>query len=117
MSTIMETCASYTSNIRANNSTQYQATASMFAVSSTTENLDTILTSHILKYTPTTHKYNNNNNNNDYNRTEMDIEGSNLDLISNWKTVSNEEENEMAISVYIAIHVVLGLIGVFFNGW
>ena len=113
----METCSSYTFNIRVHNSTQYQATTSIFAVSSTTENLDTIWTSHNLKYTPTTHKYNNDNNINDYNRTEMDIEGSNLDLISNWKTVSNEEENKMAISVYIAIHVVIGLIGVFFNGW
>ena len=49
----------------------------------------------------------------------MDTEGSNLDLISNWKTVptTNEEENEMAISAYIGIHVVIGLIGVFFNGW
>ena len=106
----METCASYTFNIRASNSTQYQATTS-------TESLGTILTSNILKYTSTTHKYNNNNNNNVYNGTEMDIEGSNLDLISNWKTVANEEENEMAISVYIGIHVVIGLIGVFFNGW
>ena len=109
----MESCASY---VTSNDVIQYQATMSIFAISSTTENFDRILTAHISKYNTTTPKYTNNNNT-DENRIEMDIEGSNLDLISNWKTVSNEEENEMAISVYIGIHVVIGLIGVFFNGW
>ena len=117
----METCASYTFNFWANNTTQYQETTSIVPVYLTTMNLHTILTSNILKYprTPITTTNNNNNSNNDYNRSEMDTEGSNLDLISNWKTVptTNEEENEMAISVYIGIHVVIGLIGVFFNGW
>ena len=112
----MESCASYVFNVTSTRAIQYQATMSIFAISSTTENFDRILTAHISKYNTTTPKYTNNNNT-DENRIEMDIEGSNLDLISNWKTVSNEEENEMAISVYIGIHVVIGLIGVFFNGW
>ena len=111
----MESCASY---VTSNDVIQYQATMSIFAISSTTENFDRILTTtHISKYNNIAGPKYTNNNNTDENRIEMDIEGSNLDLISNWKTVSNEEENEMAISVYIGIHVVIGLIGVFFNGW
>ena len=58
----------------------------------------------------------NNNSNNNSNRTGMAIHNSDLDLISNWKTVSNEQENGMATSAYIGIHVGIGLIGVVLNG-
>ena len=59
---------------------------------------------------------NNSNNNNSHNGTEMTIHNRDLDPISNWKTVSNEEENGMATSAYIGIHVGIGLIGVILNG-
>ena len=58
----------------------------------------------------------NNNNNNSHNLAEMAIYNDDLDPISNWKAVSNEEENGMATSVYIGIHVGIGLIGVILNG-
>ena len=59
---------------------------------------------------------NNSNNNNSHNGTEMTIHNRDLDPISNWKTVANEEENGMATSAYIGIHVGIGLIGVILNG-
>ena len=47
----------------------------------------------------------------------MDKIGNDLDLFLNRKIATTEfEENAMVISEYIAIHVVTGLVGVFFNG-
>ena len=73
---------------------------------------NTFLSTEIASYETTT----NNINNNSHNRAEMAIHNDDLDPISNWKTVSNEEENGMATSVYIGIHVGIGLIGVVLNG-
>ena len=70
------------------------------------------LSTEIASYETTT----NNINNNSHNRAEMAIHNDDLDPISNWKTVSDEEENGMATSVYIGIHVGIGLIGVVLNG-
>ena len=47
----------------------------------------------------------------------MDKIGNDLDLFLNRKIATTEfEENGMVISEYIGIHVVTGLVGVFFNG-
>ena len=47
----------------------------------------------------------------------MDKIGNDLDLFLNRKIATTEfEENGMAISEYIGIPVVTGLVGVFFNG-
>ena len=73
---------------------------------------NTSLSTEIASYETTT----NNINNNSHNRAEMAIHNDDLDPISNWKTVSDEEENRMATSVYIGIHVGIGLIGVVLNG-
>ena len=48
---------------------------------------------------------------------EMDKIGKDLDLFLNSKIATTEfEENGMVIFEYIGIHVVTGLVGVFFNG-
>ena len=47
----------------------------------------------------------------------MDKIGNDLDLFLNRKMATTEfEENGMVIFEYIGIHVVTGLVGVFFNG-
>ena len=115
----MENCASY-HNFPDGDGIQSQANSLLFSISLTTERIQTILANNFVNTTITPYNHNiitTTNNKNDYNGSEMDIHGSDLDPILNWKTLSNEEENGMAISVYIGIHVVIGLIGVVFNGW
>ena len=107
----MEYCASYL-NIYPGIDKYSQLNHSKMSLNLTSKKVDHISSTIF----PSTAMLQNNHNTDGYNHAAMDIQGNGLDLISNWKAESNEEENGMAISVYVGIHVVIGLIGVVFNG-
>ena len=109
----MEYCASYHNIIYPDNAKDPQLNHSKISPNLTSKGVVDHITTTIF---PSTAMLQNNHNTDGYNHAAMDIQGNGLDLISNWKAESNEEENGMAISVYVGIHVVIGLIGVVFNG-
>ena len=59
---------------------------------------------------------NNHQSDDDQHNLEMHIKEDGPDPFSNWQTESNDEEKRTSISVYIVTHVMIGLIGVIFNG-
>ena len=111
----MEYCASYL-NISPGNDKDSQFNHSNVFFRLPNERVH-YTTSTVFSITTTTYQNNHNTGGyNDYNHAETGLQGNGLDLISNWKAELNEEENGMAISVYVVIHVVIGLIGVVLNG-
>ena len=109
----MEYCITY-NTLRSTNDTHYELNnVSIWNPFMTTIREDQITST---TFPITTILKNNHQSDDDQHNLEMDIKEDDLDPFSNWQTESNGEERGTPISVYIVTHVMIGLIGVIFNG-